>query len=224
MNILELKNIILDNNYEIIKDIKFERIYVNKFLNSFSRYFITFKEINGEAYLTDNGETFNTLTAIEKDYFIKACYKYNLTFTDNIINTKFEDITSLDNIIFALDEICAIGHERYEKALRVLHENYKTTSHGYDMHYIKINKELTFGTFYSLILANHVGEPVVTDWADTIYYLHKLKGKEFFKVCAKYDINFQQGTMERKFISNEDVEIFIKAIDELVEMHENLDE
>lgn len=223
MTITQLKEIVLSNNYEIDKGLNNERIYVNKFLNSFCRYFITYDEINGDAYLTDKGETFNTLTAIEKDYYIKACNKHNLLFNDNVIHTKFEDISSLNNFILALDEICTIGHERYEKALKVLHEKYKTTSRGYDMHYIKIDKELTFGTFYSILLANHLGNPILTDWTDTIYFLHKLKKEDFVNVCNKYNIHFEQGTMERKFTSNEDVDIFIKAIDKLVEMHEDLE-
>lgn len=219
----ELKNIVKDK-YEIDVYPEYERIYVNKFLHSFSKYLITYEEINGVAFLTDKGETHNRLTAIEDNVFITACNKYNLNFTNNVISKQFESINDLESFISALDDISNVGHLRYEQALEILHQNYETYSHGYGKNYIRINKELTFGTFYSLLLANHLGEPIITDWHDTVYYLHKLDINVFVDVCKKYDIDFSQGTMERKFKSNQDVEIFLKAIDELVEMHENLDE
>ena len=224
MKVEELKHIVESNNYEIDKYIHVERIYVNKFINSFYRYFITYEEINGEAYLTDKGTTAETLTALDKDFFIVVCNKHNLEFVNGVIRKKFENISDLETFISALDDISAPGHEKYEKALKILHEEFKTTKQGFDKHYIKIDKELTFGTFYSVLFVNYSGEPLLTDWTDTTHYLYKLDIKIFQEVCSKHNVHYKQGTMERKFTTNEDVKIFIKAIDELVAIAEDLEE
>ncbi len=82
-----------------------ETIKINKMLNWSSYYFIVLrKDKDGSAKLTDLRKTCEYFDFSE-DHYKNICEKHNVEFNNWAIETKFESMQSLENIIAVLDEI-----------------------------------------------------------------------------------------------------------------------
>lgn len=82
-----------------------EIIKINKFINFSNYYFVILrKDKDGSAKLSDLRKTCDFFD-YEEDYYKEICARHNVMFNDWAIETKFESLQDLDNIIAAIDEI-----------------------------------------------------------------------------------------------------------------------
>lgn len=82
-----------------------ETIKINKMLNWSNCYFVVLrKNKDGSAKLTDLKKTCEYFDYSE-DHYKTICKKHNVEFNNWAIETNFENLQSLENIIAVLDEI-----------------------------------------------------------------------------------------------------------------------
>lgn len=82
-----------------------EIIKINKLINFSNYYFVILrKDKDGSAKLSDLRKTCDFFD-YEEDYYKEICARHNVMFNDWAIETKFESLQDLDNIIAVIDEI-----------------------------------------------------------------------------------------------------------------------
>lgn len=122
---------------------------------------------------------------------------------------------------------------KFENAKQIIKQKYTTEQKRLNVEGIVVNKFLNFGNIYYIILMNYTedvvpqwnGHAVLTDYGETSNLLGKILSKTHFQeVCKKHNIDFRNGCIEKKFESIEDVDNFVKVLDELSAKYEELDE
>ena len=82
-----------------------EIIKIDKLINFSNYYFVILrKDKDGSAKLSDLKKTCEFFD-YEENYYKDICAKHNVTFNNWAIETKFESMQDLDNMIAVLDEI-----------------------------------------------------------------------------------------------------------------------
>lgn len=121
----------------------------------------------------------------------------------------------------------------FEKAKQIIKQKYVTEQKRLDVESIVINKFLNFANFYYIVLINYTGDvvkkwtghAVLTDYGETSNILGNLLSKAYFEeVCKKHNLDFRNGCIEKEFESIEDVDNFIKVLDELSAKYEKLED
>ncbi len=122
---------------------------------------------------------------------------------------------------------------KFEEAKRVIKQKYTTKQKRLDVEGIVINKDLDFSNRYYIILMDYTGDSIpewkghaiLTDYAETSHILGRLLPKGYIaEVCKKYNIGYDKGYIEKKFESIEDVDNFVKVLDELSAKYAELEE
>ena len=113
---------------------------------------------------------------------------------------------------------------KFEEAKQIIKQKYNTRQDRLDVESILIDKHLKFATYYYIILIKSENEAILTDYAETCHIFYKLPLSVFEEVCKKHNIDFREGYIEKKFESIEDVDNFVKVLDELSAKYAELEE
>ena len=105
---------------------------------------------------------------------------------------------------------------KFEEARKIIEQKYETRQKRINAVEIVIRKQLRFGHYYYILLMDYENEALLTDYAETRHILKPTVSKDVFEeVCKNNKITFVDGYIEKKFESIEDVDNFVKVLDEL---------
>ncbi len=114
---------------------------------------------------------------------------------------------------------------KFEEARKIIEQKYETYQKRKNAVEVVIRKQLRFGYYYYILLMEYENEALLTDYAETRHILKPTLSREFFsETCNKHNITFVDGYIEKKFESIEDVDNFVKVLDELSAKYAELED